>query len=99
MEEQHVPVPDKRDSSREAHASALPLEMHTQPLSGAKRKRADDGSSTILIDRTQIPTVPLQESFAGDTLNNLTEMGVSAYRPEEVEQNVIEQVLINLHAV
>ena len=63
---------------------------------GQKRKRSHNKerqkSANIQIDRALIPTVPLQETFVGERLTNLSDLGVSAYRPEEMEKNVMEQV-------
>lgn len=63
---------------------------------GQKRKishnKERQKSANIQIDRALIPTVPLQETFVGERLTNLADLGVSAYRPEEMEKNVMEQV-------
>lgn len=54
------------------------------------------GNSTVAIDRSSIPAVPLHETFSGssdDTLHHLAELGVTSYNLEQVEHNVIQQTL------
>lgn len=46
----------------------------------------------VRIDRARIPSVPLSQAFSGNTLEELTKLGVESFNAKEMEENVLKQV-------
>lgn len=57
-----------------------------------KPKQQTDKTPAIHFERSQVPQVPLNNIFSGDTASALSRLGVETYNAAEVEKTIIEQV-------
>lgn len=54
----------------------------------------EDIDDPINIDTSQIPSQPLENTFTGSTLENLTKLGVQSYNPDAIEEGILSQVSV-----
>lgn len=67
-------------------------ETHSPKNDKEKQKSREKENISLQISSENIPSIPLTEEFSGETLNVLTNLGVSAYNAVDMEQNVISQI-------
>jgi predicted RNase H-like nuclease (RuvC/YqgF family) len=82
-----------QNSQRDGIAQATTFSTNkistTKNLSPSKNKQ---NRPIVRIDRARIPSIPLSQAFSGNTLEELTKLGVESFNAKEMEENVMQQV-------